>query len=137
MLKKILLRGLLAVVIVVGAAIGYYVVAGVDVVVTATGCGAVQPPVSLPLTWRSTPDGGVAHVPPLTVRVDSSLRNGQETLTLTGPGGLNTPFTIGSNVVRVAFDGTPLYQRAPGTSPASTTFNLGQTTHHQLVLLCR
>jgi hypothetical protein len=137
MLKKILLRGLLVVVLVAGAAIGYYVVTGVDVAVTATGCGAVQPPVSLPLTWRTMPDGGLARVPPLTVRVDSSLRNGQETLTVTGPGGLNTPFTIGSNVVRVAFDGTPLYQRAPGRSPASTTLDLGRVPLHRLVLKCR
>jgi hypothetical protein len=135
MLKKVLLRGFLLVV--VGAAIVYYVVGGVDIVVTATGCGAVHPPVALPLTWRATPDGGVAHVPPLTVHVDASVRQGHETLTLTGPGGLTTPFAIGSNVVSVAFDGTPLYQRAPGRSPASTTLDLGRVSQHRLVLLCR
>lgn len=134
-IAKILVRGLLVIVVVVAGLTFYYVAAGVDYRVTATGCGAIQPPVVLPLTWQATSYGGIAKVPPLTVQVDTVLQNGQESVRVKAPAGINYSFAVGSNVKLVQFDGSPLYQRSPFIH-ASTSLNLGQMRHHNLVLAC-
>ena len=133
---KLLVRVFLGAVVVIVGVGAYLAVAAVDVSVTARGCGALQPPGFLTLSWQATADGGIARVPPLTVHVDTAMRHGQETLTVTAPAGINAPFAIGDNLALVAFDGMPLFQRA-ALVRSSATVDLGKMRHHHLVLDCR
>jgi len=135
MVKMVLVRGILALLVVVGAGAAYYAVTAVDVNVTVHGCGAVQPPFTLPLTWSTKPDGGVARVPGWTVQVKGSISGSQETLAISGPLGLSHAFVLGSNVTRVTFDGKTLYQ-SPGVTAVSTSFDLSHNPPHNLVVDC-
>jgi hypothetical protein len=136
MLKLVLIRGLLAFLVVVTGVVVYYAVAGVDVTVIAPGCGSVNPPNVLSLAWNSTTNGGVAKVPPFTVTVDVAPKNGGEGVTVKGPVGASVSFTLGSNVLYVIADGTPIY-RSPSLLRTSTSFDLGRTKHHYIVAACR
>jgi hypothetical protein len=135
MLKLVLIRGLLAFLVVVTGVVVYYAVAGVDVTVTAPGCGTLNPPNVLNLAWNGTTNGGVAKVPPFTVTVDASPQNGDEAVTVKGPAGSSVSFTLGSNVLYVIADGTPIFRRSSLTH-TSTSFDLGRTKHHYVVAAC-
>ncbi len=136
MVKLIVIRGLVAVLVVAAGAVAYVAFAGPDVTVSAPGCGTINPPSLVSLAWNSTPDGGVAKVPPFSVQVDASPQNEQLKVTVKGPVGISTTFDIGGNVALVTVDGATLFRR-PDLLHTSMTVDLGKTKHHYVVAVCR